>query len=121
MICFNYNKKGNWRMACPKSLFLSQSNEWNTPISLYEKYNETYNFVFDLACTSDNCLCKDGFKIDLGQDALAAEKWPKDGWCWLNPPYGRNLGKWVERAYYEWISGTNIIMLIPSHRHFVLA
>ena len=31
-----------------------------------------------------------------------------------NPPYGREIGKWVRKAYEEAQSGATIVLLIPA-------
>ena len=31
-----------------------------------------------------------------------------------NPPYGREIGKWVQKAYEEAQAGTPIVLLIPA-------
>ncbi len=31
-----------------------------------------------------------------------------------NPPYGREIGKWVRKAYEEAQNGTTIVLLIPA-------
>lgn len=37
------------------------------------------------------------------------------GGVWCNPPYGKEIGSWVEKAYREaQKSGTQIVMLLPS-------
>ena len=33
---------------------------------------------------------------------------------YVNPPYGREISKWVEKAYYENKKGTLIVMLLPA-------
>ena len=32
----------------------------------------------------------------------------------MNPPYGRAIGKWVEKAYRESLNGAVVVCLIPS-------
>ena len=40
---------------------------------------------------------------------------PWDGICWCNPPYGREIGKWVKKCYEESRKdNTTVVMLIPS-------
>ena len=34
-----------------------------------------------------------------------------DGVCWCNPPYGRQIGKWVEKAFK---SSATVVMLLPA-------
>jgi len=36
------------------------------------------------------------------------------GNVFCNPPYGRELGKWVEKAYNESRKGACVVMLIPA-------
>lgn len=37
------------------------------------------------------------------------------GAVWLNPPYGRQVGRWVEKAYRESRSpGTVVVCLLPA-------
>ena len=33
---------------------------------------------------------------------------------WCNPPYGREIGKWVEKAYKESLEGATVVMLLPA-------
>ena len=36
------------------------------------------------------------------------------GAVFCNPPYGREIGKWVRKAYEEAKSGTTVVLLIPA-------
>lgn len=37
------------------------------------------------------------------------------GRCWCNPPYGRQIGKWVEKAVKEVKRGVPlVVMLLPA-------
>ena len=36
------------------------------------------------------------------------------GTVFCNPPYGREIGKWVQKAYEEAQAGTPIVLLIPA-------
>lgn len=33
---------------------------------------------------------------------------------WCNPPYGREIGKWVEKAYKESLEGATVVLLLPA-------
>lgn len=33
---------------------------------------------------------------------------------YVNPPYGRELGKWITKGYEEWKKGKTVVFLIPS-------
>lgn len=36
------------------------------------------------------------------------------GNCWCNPPYGKAIEKWIEKAYDESTKETRVVMLIPA-------
>ena len=36
------------------------------------------------------------------------------GRVFCNPPYGRELPKWVDKAYRESLDGATVVMLIPA-------
>ena len=36
------------------------------------------------------------------------------GTCWMNPPYGREIIKWMKKAYQESLKGCTVVCLVPS-------
>ena len=36
------------------------------------------------------------------------------GVTWCNPPYGKEIGKWVRKAYEESQMGAKVVMLLPA-------
>ena len=84
-----------------KGLFTSITSHWRTPQGLYEKLNKEFNFNFDPCPYTD----KPEF------DGLSIE-WGKRTFC--NPPYGREIGKWIAKGYEEWQKGKIVVFLIPS-------
>lgn len=97
-------------MTINKGLFSSNSDEWTTPQDFYDKLNKRFNFNLDPCATPENAKCNKYFTIK--DDGL------KQDWSgfrvFCNPPYGRNISKWVEKCYYEAQKGTLIVMLIPA-------
>lgn len=91
-------------------LFSSKSNEWETPQDLFDKLNKQYHFTLDPCCTHENAKCTKHYTQE--DDGLSKEWSGEVVFC--NPPYGREIGKWVEKAYREAINGTKIVMLIPA-------
>ena len=90
-------------------MFSSESCEWETPQDLFDEINKKFYFTLDACATSENAKVKKYFtKAD---DGLSL---PWDGRTWCNPPYGREIGKWVEKAYREAKRGAKTVMLIPS-------
>lgn len=91
-------------------MFSSKSNEWETPQDLFDKLNKEFNFTLDPCSTHDNFKCKKHYTIE--EDGL------KQDWfgevVFVNPPYGREISKWVKKSYEEWQKGVTVVMLIPS-------
>lgn len=87
-------------------VFTSLSGEWETPQELYVMLSKDFHFNLDPAATPENkkasgCL-SDGLK----------EPWY--GRVFLNPPYGREIVKWVKRCGYQKKNVEFIVALLPS-------
>ena len=90
---------------------MSKSNEWETPEKLFNKLNDEYKFTLDPCCTKDNAKCDKYYTLE---DDGITKSW-KDEVVFMNPPYGRAIGKWVEKAYNESINNNaTVVCLIPS-------
>lgn len=94
-----------------KVLFSSKTDLWSTPQDFYDKLNKEFNFTLDPCATDDNHKCGKYFTID--DDGL------KQNWegniVFCNPPYGREIYKWVEKCYNESKKkSTTVVMLIPA-------
>jgi site-specific DNA-methyltransferase (adenine-specific) len=91
--------------------FSSISDEWETPLELFKKFNDIYDFQLDAAATKENALCPNFFSKEF--DALQ-QNWAPYGKVWLNPPYGRQIGKFIKKAYEESVKGCIVVCLIPA-------
>ena len=92
----------------PELRFKSATNEWATPDSLWQPLNAEFAFTLDVCSTDENAKCERHFT--LADDGL---KQPWSGVCWMNPPYGTQLAKWVRKAYEESQRGALVVGLIP--------
>jgi site-specific DNA-methyltransferase (adenine-specific) len=95
--------------------FSSKTDMWETPQDLFDRLNEKYRFTLDVCATVDNAKCSKFFTPEM--DGLAQD-W-KDHVCWMNPPYGREIGKWVKKAYEsslpQWQHlGATVVCLLPA-------
>lgn len=79
-----------------KGLFTSDKDYWETPQSLFDELDAEFHFNLDPCCTHENAKCKDHYTIE--EDGLK-QKWGRRVFC--NPPYGKEIGKWVEKCYQE--------------------
>lgn len=88
--------------------FSSQSSEWETPDDLFKKYDDVYHFSLDVCATLHNRKVERYFSPQ--QDGLA-QKWTGFS-CWMNPPYGAEIEKWVAKAHAE--KGCRVVALLPA-------
>jgi len=101
-----------------KGLFTSNSNEWETPQELFDELNKEFNFTLDPCASHYNAKC--GMYFTKQQDGLKRNWWywigNKKGYhrVFMNPPYGRQVGKWIEKAYKESQGGCIVACLLPA-------
>lgn len=92
-------------------MFSSVSNEWETPQDFYEDLDKEFHFTLDPCCQEYNHKCKKYYTSDM--DGFN-KSW-KGEVVFCNPPYGREIGKWVKKCYEESKKeNTIVVMLIPS-------
>ena len=85
-------------------------NDWETPQDFFDKLNEEFHFTLDPCCTKETAKCA---KYYTPEDNGLLQDWFNEV-VFCNPPYSRELGKWVKKCYEEFLKGTTIILLIPS-------
>ncbi len=88
----------------------SSTCEWETPQDLFDSLDERYHFTLDVCATHDNAKCARYFTAE--QDGLAQE-WC-GATCWMNPPYGREIGRWMAKAWQESRKGATVVCLVPA-------
>lgn len=93
------------------ALYSSKEIEWETPQMFFNKLNEEFHFTLDPCATTQNAKCAKYFTKDI--DGLS-QSW-KDERVYCNPPYGKEISKWIEKAFYETNNGGGIVvMLLPA-------
>ena len=86
-------------MTINRGLFTSLDLTWKTPKAVYQILDAEFEFDFD-PCPVDPDF--DGLAIEWGQ-------------CnFVNPPYGREIAKWIKKGYEQWKLGKTVVFLIPS-------
>ena len=94
-----------------KLMFSNINNAWCTPQSFFDKINEEFNFTLDPCCTEVSAKCKNFYTPQ--KDGLLQD-WTGES-VFVNPPYGRQIGKWVKKCYEEGQKkNTTVVLLIPS-------
>ena len=96
-------------MAITSGLMSSLTDEWATPLDLFETLNQEFSFDLDVCADSWNHKTERYFtKSDDG----LSQQWT--GTCWMNPPYGREIGKWMKKAFESSQAGATVVCLIPA-------
>jgi site-specific DNA-methyltransferase (adenine-specific) len=92
-------------------LFSSKKTEYITPKALFDELDRKHHFVLDPCTREDNPLqtlhyyTKKGLKLD----------WNFGGAIYVNPPYSREIPKWIKKALEQNKKfGITICMLLPA-------
>ena len=92
-------------------MFSSATDEWATPQGFFDELNKEFHFTLDPAADETNHKCEKFFTKE--QNGLACPWGGRTVFC--NPPYGREIGKWVQKAWEEHTAnGNTIVMLLPA-------
>ncbi len=74
--------------------FSSKTDLWSTPQDFYDLLNAEFNFTLDPCATHENHKCK---KYFTKEDDGLSKSWDGER-VFMNPPYGREISKWVKKA-----------------------
>ena len=92
-------------------LFSSTTDQWATPQDFFDKPDAEFHFSLDPCASEDNAKCKKYFTED---DNGLIQNWGGQR-VFCNPPYGREISKWVRKCSEESKKpNTLCVMLIPA-------
>lgn len=89
--------------------FSSATDLWATPQSFFDDLNKEFGFQLDVCASPKNAKCAHFFTI---KDDGLTQTWK--GVCWMNPPYGRTTGKWIQKAFLSAKQGATVVCLVPA-------
>jgi phage N-6-adenine-methyltransferase len=92
------------------ALYSSQKMDWETPQGLFDRLNAEFHFEWDVCASKENAKCACFF---TEKDNGLSKSW-KNKTCWMNPPYGWEIGLWMAKAYQESREGATVVCLVPS-------
>lgn len=93
-------------------MFSSKTDQWATPQWFFDQLNEEFKFTLDPCADEFNHKCDkyftkkdDGLSQDWGGEVV-----------FCNPPYGREISKWVKKCFDEVHYGScpGAVMLVPA-------
>lgn len=92
-------------------LFSSKTDLWETPWDFFTTINEEFNFSLDPCATKYNAKCTLYFTKEI--DGLSKDWSGHTVFC--NPPYGKEIPKWVEKCSKESQKPkTTVVALLPA-------
>ena len=92
--------------------FSSKEMEWATPWELFRVWNISHGpFTLDVCATWENAKCRTFFSPATNG---LIQCW--HGVCWMKPPYGREIGRWIAKAVEEihQRNAERIVCLLPA-------
>ena len=93
-----------------RTLFSAVDNTHTTPPAVVRAIHEEFHPELDVCATEQTAVCKHYFSPEV--DGLS-QRWT--GTCWMNPPYGKELPKWMHKAHYSAMNdGCTVICLVPA-------
>lgn len=92
-----------------QAIYSSASVEWATPPAFFDALDAEFHFTLDVCATPLNAKCAKFYSPV--EDGLSM---PWSGVCWMNPPYGKCVDKWLAKATAEATRGVTVVALLPS-------
>lgn len=92
-------------------MFSSESGNWATPQDFFDKLNEEFHFTLDPCADDFNHKCEKYYTKE--QDGLTQDWSGESVFC--NPPYGRDVPKWVRKCFEEVYSGRCRLAVMLLH------
>ncbi|MCR8938775.1 DNA N-6-adenine-methyltransferase [Brevibacillus laterosporus] len=91
-------------------MFSSATDLWPTPQPFYDELDREFRFTLDPCSTHDNAKC--ALHYTQEDDGLTQEWAPHT--VFMNPPYGREIKAWMQKAYEESRKGATVVCLVPA-------
>jgi phage N-6-adenine-methyltransferase len=98
----------------------SKTDEWATPQATFDKLNKQYQFGLDV-CALQSSAKTDAWygpdHPDVSRRNGLQQDWTTDANgqpIWMNPPYGRTIGDWMQKAVKATEEGATVVCLIPA-------
>lgn len=88
--------------------FSSKTDQWATPQKFFDEVNKEFNLQVDVCADKTNSKC---IAYWNKQDDGLSKDWSGMR-CWMNPPYGREISKWVKKAAEG--GATICVCLLPA-------
>lgn len=94
-------------MSINDGMFSSKTDLWSTPQATFDELDKEFHFTLDPCSTHENAKCEKHYTKE--DDGLSKDWSGERVFC--NPPYGREIGKWVKKCVE---SKSLVVALLPA-------
>ena len=92
-------------------LLSSNTDEWYTPLDLFNALDDEFHFDLDPCATDENHKCD--LYFTKKENGLIQDWGGHNVFC--NPPYGKVIGDWIKKSFIESHKpNTLVVMLLPA-------
>ena len=92
--------------------FSSETDLWATPQEFFDTLDKEFHFSLDACANMDNTKCALFYSQE--DDGLS-KNWHLDATTvWMNPPYGREISRWLAKANEQSKLGCTVVCLVPA-------
>jgi len=89
----------------------SKDMTWATPKEWFTYLNLEFGFTLDPCCQHETAKCEKHYTP--AEDGLS-KSWA-DERVFMNPPYGRDIGEWMKKAYTESrVNNALVVCFVPA-------
>lgn len=92
-----------------EALLSSKRHDWETPQDFFNALDREFHFTLDPCATKETAKCE---KYYTPEENGLLKSWGGET-VFCNPPYGRELPKWIEKCAVE-SKHAKVVMLIPA-------
>lgn len=93
--------------------YSSARDDWCTPPEVLDRVRRVGQIGLD-PCWNPNAITDAGTRLEGRNTDGLSVPWSGHGLVYVNPPYGRKIGKWVRKCCDEARDGVEIIALLPA-------
>ena len=87
------------------------SDDWRTPREFFEAFRTRYDLTIDAAASEANAMLPRYWTKQRDALSLSWRQQDRRARVWVNPPYGRGIGKWIAKAVEESRQGLTVVLL----------
>jgi phage N-6-adenine-methyltransferase len=88
----------------------SATDEWPTPQATFDALEAEFGFTLDPCATPESAKCARYF---TKEDDGLKQTWVGEQ-VFMNPPYGRQIGVWIRKAFEAAAQGSTVVGLVPA-------